>query len=321
MESDVKYTLVGLFVIILGAATLAVVAWLTAATDQRAYDLYRIYSIESVAGLNLNAVVTYKGVDVGQVVSIRLDEKFPDWVEVILRIERGTPIRKETTATLVAQGITGLAYVELSGGGESEPLVPTEEEPIPVIKSSPSLVAQVTSAFQDLTVGLDRLLSEENLLSFSQTLGNLAVLSGALAQRSNALDQTLSNLEKTTAAIAERAETLGQTFEHAETTLANTAQASTTLSPLIGQIGETFDNANVMVNSVTETSEYLRVAFLDSLKEIEQLAKRTSPELSVLLADLDRLATSMERFVQALERNPRMLLLGNPENPPGPGEK
>ena len=160
MESDVKYTLVGLFVIVLGATTLAVVAWLTSATDQRAYDLYRLYSIESVAGLNLNASVTYKGVAVGQVVSIRLDQQFPDWVELILRIERGTPIRKETTATLVAQGITGLAYVELSGGGESEPLRPTEEDPMPVIKSSPSLVAQVTSALQDFTVKLDRLRSK-----------------------------------------------------------------------------------------------------------------------------------------------------------------
>jgi phospholipid/cholesterol/gamma-HCH transport system substrate-binding protein len=255
------------------------------------------------------------------VTSIRLDQKFPDWVELIMRIERGTPIRKETTATLVAQGITGLVYVELSGGGESEPLRPTEEEPMPVIKSSPSLVAQVTSAFQDLTVTLDQLLSAENISSFSQTLANLAIVSATLANRSDTFDQTLGNLEKATAALSERADKLGPAIENAEKTLANTAQASATLKPLLQQINTTFDEADTMVNSVTETSEYLRVAFADSLQEIEQLAKRTSPELSVLLTNLDRLAITLERFVQALERNPRMLLLGNPGNPPGPGEK
>ncbi|MCP5420748.1 MAG: MCE family protein [Gammaproteobacteria bacterium] len=321
MESDVKYTVVGLFVVVLGAAILAVVAWLTSATDQRVYDYYRLYSIESVAGLNPNASVTYKGVSVGQVSAIRLDQQFPDWVEVILRIERGTPIRKETTATLVAQGITGLVYVELSGGGDSPPLLPSEDEPMPVIKSSPSLVAQVTSAFQDLTVALDKLLSDKNLASFSQTLANLSVISSTLAHHSDDLDQTMGNLEKTTAAIAKRADKLGQALDHAEKTLANLEQASATLKPLILRIGTTFDDANTMVNSVTETSEYLRVAFTDTLREIAQLAQRTAPDLSVLLEDLDRLALSLERFVKTLERNPRMLLLGNPGNPPGPGEK
>ncbi|NJN45585.1 MAG: MCE family protein [Candidatus Competibacteraceae bacterium] len=320
MESNVNYTLAGLFVIVLGAATVAVVAWLSAATDQRIYDYYRVYSIESVAGLNVNAAVRYKGVDVGQVTSVGLDKEFPDWVELILRIERGTPIRAETTAKLVVQGITGLVYVELSGGTDSPPLRPTAEQPMPVLKSSPSLVAQVTSAFQDLTVKVDRLLSDDNLTAFRQTLANLAILSSTLAGRAQSLDQAAVNLENFTGTLVVSADKLNRAVDDAAGALANTAQASVELKPLLRQVNTTFVDASTMVDSVTQTSEALRLAFVSSLQDFQKLTRSASPELSVLLYDLDRLATALERFVQALERNPRMLLFGKPTNAPGPGE-
>jgi phospholipid/cholesterol/gamma-HCH transport system substrate-binding protein len=321
MESNVNYTLAGLFVVVLGAATVGVVAWLSAATDQRVYDYYRVYSIESVAGLNVNAAVRYKGVDVGQVTSIGLDKQFPDWVELVLRIERGTPIRTETTAKLVVQGITGLVYVELSGGADSPPLRPTADQPMPVLKSSPSLVAQVTSAFQELTVKVDRLLSDDNLSAFKQTLANLAILSSALAGRAESLDQAVVNLENFTGTLVASADKLSRAVDDAAGTLANSAQASAGLKPLLRQINTTFVEANTMVGSVTQTSEALRLAFVSSLQDFQQLTRSATPELPILLYDLDRLATALERFVQALERNPRMLLLGKPTNGPGPGEK
>jgi len=321
MESNVSYTLAGLFVVVLGAAALAVIAWLSAATDQRVYDSYRVYSIESVAGLNVNAAVKYKGVDVGQVTSIKLDKQFPDWVELILRIERGTPIREDTTAKLVVQGITGLVYVELSGGTDSPPLRPTADEPMPVIRSSPSLVAQVTSAFQGLTVKMDRLLSDSNLSAFSQTLTNLAILSQSLAGRAQSIDQTVVNLEKFSGSLAASADKLNQVIDDASDILANSAQVSAELQPLLRQVNQTFVNADTMVNSVTQTSETLRLAFVSSLQDFQKLTRSATPELPVLLYDLDRLATALERFVQALERNPRMLLFGKPSNAPGPGEK
>ncbi|MEZ5582458.1 MAG: MlaD family protein [Candidatus Competibacteraceae bacterium] len=311
MESNVNYTLTGLFVVVLGAATVGAVAWLSAATDQRVYDYYRVYSIESVAGLNVNAAVRYKGVDVGQVTSIGLDRQFPDWVELILRIERGTPIREETTAKLVVQGITGLVYVELSGGTDSPPLLPTADEPMPVIRSSPSLVAQVTSAFQDLTVKVDRLLSDGNLLAFSQTLANLALLSRSLASRAQSIDQTVINLENFTGSLAASANKLNQAIDNARDTLANSAWASAELKPLLRQVNETFVDANTMVNSVAQTSEALRLAFTSSLQDFQQLTRSATPGLPVLLHDLDRLATVLERFVQALERNPACCCLAN----------
>ena len=116
MESRVNFTLVGLFVVLLGASIVAALAWLSSLGDTEVFDTYRVYMTESVAGLNLNASVRYKGVNVGKVTYVDLDRDNPERIELLLQVESETPIRKGTMAKLVSQGITGLVNIELERG-------------------------------------------------------------------------------------------------------------------------------------------------------------------------------------------------------------
>ena len=96
---------------------IAGVLWLASGGAlQKKYDLYLAIEDESVAGLNLNAPVKFNGVDVGKVRDIQLDPANPERVRLMFAIERGTPIKEDTVAVLKTQGLTGIAYVELSGG-------------------------------------------------------------------------------------------------------------------------------------------------------------------------------------------------------------
>ncbi|MDP2786291.1 MAG: MCE family protein, partial [Sulfurimicrobium sp.] len=62
METKVNYTIVGLFVILLFAALVAGILWLSGGAQYRkTYDTYLAYMNESVSGLNLNAPVKYRG--------------------------------------------------------------------------------------------------------------------------------------------------------------------------------------------------------------------------------------------------------------------
>ena len=122
METKVNYMLVGGFVLVLGAALIAGLLWLASGGGfQKKYDLYLALVEESVAGLNLNAPVKYRGVDVGKVRDIRLDPHKPEQVRLLFAIERGTPIKQDTQAMLKTQGLTGIAYVELDGGSLASP--------------------------------------------------------------------------------------------------------------------------------------------------------------------------------------------------------
>ena len=117
-----NYTLVGAFVLVLGAALIGVVLWIASGGSvQRKYDLYLAIEEESVAGLNLNAPVKYNGVEVGKVKDIKLDPADPKRVRLMFAIERGTPVRQDTVAVLKTQGLTGHC---LRGTGRRQPRLP-----------------------------------------------------------------------------------------------------------------------------------------------------------------------------------------------------
>ena len=256
MYSKVNYALVGLFVIGLGTAFLWGLFWLTLGGETKIYDRYRVYFRESVAGLNPKATVRYRGVQVGQVEAIRLDPVNPDQVDVVLNIERGVPIRRDTIATLSTRGLTGVAAVELSGGGsQSPPLEKQPEQDLPVIQAGPSLVARLDDAFNNILTNvntlssrLDRLLGDENQAALTRTLQNVSVITGAVADHSASLGQTLANVETFTGALAQRTERLGQALDQVTTGLEKSGD-------LGGQIRATLSDIRAGAQAVRRTAD------------------------------------------------------------------
>ncbi|MCX7171899.1 MAG: MlaD family protein, partial [Proteobacteria bacterium] len=201
-----NYALVGAFVLVLGAALIAAALWLAAGGAlQNKYDLYLAIEEESVAGLNLNAPVKFNGVDVGKVRQIELDPGNPERVKLLFAIERGTPIKEDTVATLKTQGLTGIAYVELSGGTRDAPLLrATAGSEYPVIRTKPSLSARLENVLTTALAKLDStskninaILSDENQAVFKSTLADIASLAHTLAARKDTLDAGITNAART----------------------------------------------------------------------------------------------------------------------------
>ncbi len=329
MQSKVNYALVGLFVILLGSGLLGAVFWLTLGGDSKTYDRYRVYFRESVAGLNPKATVRYRGVQVGQVEWIRLDPNNPDQVDVVLNIERGTPIRRDTIATLSTRGLTGVASVELSGGGgQSPPLEKDAGQDLPVIQAGPSLVARLDDAFNNILTNvnnlsnrLERLLGDENQQALTQTLQHVSVVTGAVADRADSLRQTLTNVETFTGVLAGRAERLGQALDQLATTLEKSGE-------LNGQLRATLSDFRAGAQAVRNTAEAFNQTSLDlsglakdGQRQLQRLGQTTVPELNELLARAGEMVATLQQLAGLLEQNPRALLLGRPSGRPGPGEE
>ncbi len=328
VQSKVNYALVGLFVLLLGAALLGVVFWLTLSGENKIYDRYVVYVRESVAGLNPKATVSYRGVQVGRVHSIRLDPNDPDQVEVLLEIERGTPIRRDTIATLVTRGLTGVASVELSGGTQSPPLERENDQVYPVIRAGASLVARLDDAFNNilsnvnsLSHQLEQLLSKENLDSIEGILRNVNVITDAFSQRSTNIRQIVTNVETLTGELAKRAERLGKAVDQ----LANSLESSGSLS---SQVQSALSDFRVAAQSVRKTADTFNQTSKDlsglatvGQTELQRLGRATEPELSALLLQANDLMTTLQRVFEMLEQNPRALIIGQPSGRPGPGEK
>ncbi len=308
IEDKVNPGLVGGFVLVLGGALVAALLWLASGglwTDPR--DRYLSYVEESVSGLSLNAPVKFKGVDVGQVRSIRLDPKNPDRVQLALDIERGTPITVDTLAVLKTQGLTGISYVELSGGVRgSAPLLPTAPGLLPVIPSKASLSARLEDV---LTTVLAKVERTANTLEAVLSEGNRAALSSALA-----------DIATVTRTLASRSGTLDQGIVNGARAIEQASLAAAELRPVIAQVGRSAQALEVMGRDTAQASTRAASAVAAAGQSVQSLSADTAPELQRLLAELQGLTVSLRRFSDAAERSPSSLLFGRAPLPPGPGE-
>lgn len=303
-----NYPLVGAFVLVLGTLLIGVVLWLAAGgTRQQRVDPYLAIVEESVAGLNLNAPVKYNGVDVGKVRRIHLDPNDPNRVNLLFAIDRGTPVKQDTVAVLRTQGLTGIAYVELTGGTrESPPLQATAGSPYPVIRTKPSLAARLENVLTTVLAKLDStstninaMLSAENQAALKSALADIATVARTMAARKDALDSAIT---------------------HANRTLQNTSTASAQINPVLERIGRSADALDRMGNEVARTSASAGKTVDAVGADVKRFSSDTLPELERLLGELNSLAVALRRFSEQAERDPRGLIFGNKPVPEGPGE-
>src|SRR4051812_49279893 len=144
MESDKHYLLEGIFVVVLAVAAAVTFVWLSK-SGHRDDVLYRITFNESVSGLKPGEPVKYHGVDVGVVKALSLDTHDPRIVVVDVTLNKATPVKTDTRAQLKLKGITGLVYIELSGGNPQAQMLAqsTPSGQIPEIPSEKSQLASV----------------------------------------------------------------------------------------------------------------------------------------------------------------------------------
>lgn len=296
-----NYALVGAFVVFLGAVLVAGVLWLASGgAFQKKFDLYLAVEDESVAGLNVNAPVKFLGVDVGKVREIQLDPANPERVILLFAIDRGTPIKVDTVAVLKTQGLTGITYVELSGGArDAPPLGLTDGNEYPIIRTKPSLSARLENVLSSVLGKLDStsnnlnaILSEENQAAFKSALADIAIVAHT---------------------IAERKESIGTGIE-------NASLASAKIGPAIERISRGADAVEKMGNEVAKTSASAGKTVNSIGADVKRFSAETMPELERLLGELSTLSASLRRLTEQTERNPASLLFGRKPVPEGPGE-
>ena len=304
-----NFALVGAFVLALGAVLIAGMLWLAAGGAwQKKYDTYLAVEDESVAGLSLDAPVKYNGVDVGKVQSITLDRSHPQRVNLLFSIERGTPIKEDTVAMLKTQGLTGIAYVELSGGTIYSPaLQALPGAHYPQIRTAPSLAARLENVLTSVLAKLDStstninaMLSQENQVALRSALADVAIVARTIAARKDNIDAGLLD---------------------AATSLKNTAKASAKMDALVERVGRGADAVEKMGNSVAATSLSAGKTVDSVGVDLKRIGTETLPELERLLAELTALSGSLRALTDQTRRDPRGLIFGRTPVPGGPGEK
>ncbi|MGH8671052.1 MAG: MlaD family protein [Burkholderiales bacterium] len=199
MENRSHAIAAGLFTLVFCFALVATWFWLRGENVMHAE--YVLVSRSSVAGLNPQAAVRYRGVQVGKVQSIGFDAMDSHNILINVAVNPGTPVTQDTYAQLAYQGLTGLAYVQLNDDGGKGAPVAAGNGPAPRILVRPSQFEQLSSGGEQLlgnlnhlTARLDQFLTDDNMKHFQRTLANVETLSSRLISMQGEITPALDAL-------------------------------------------------------------------------------------------------------------------------------
>ncbi len=303
MERNVKYALVGGVVSLLGLLLATLSLWLTIGFEVQSTTRYTVFFDDAVSGLHKGSKVSYRGVEVGRVIAIRLDPQRPDRIMADIEIDANTPINAQTEARLQPEGITGLSFIELRTpitAAAADNGLPQGEQ-YPLIDAAPSRIEQLFTDVPRLseqllfiTAQLGQLLDENNLDAVTTTLANIATLSDEFVQTQTELASLQTRLEQTLTGI----DTLAATSTR---TLTAVNAALPTLHTTLGQVSE----LSTRLDDLAATGQQM---LANNATPIRQFTRHGLAELTLLLRDSHTAVQEFTTLTRQLRENPAQLI-------------
>lgn len=261
--------MVGCFVLAVFTGILGFTMWLSKSQDNADSSKFIIYFSESITGLNKGGSIRYRGVQVGQVQKITIDTSNMERIKVIASISNSAPINKGTRASLKFQGVTGLAYIELTSSTKDFPPIEVlEGEEYPVIESVPSDFQKVVDSASQLAANLSILterasdvLSEDNIKSFSDAMKNISQFTDIIVKNQENIDSAMTSL--------------AQNSEKLSVVLDEVAVASKNFSELA-------KNSNSIIKENKKAISNFSGTGLNNINNLVSEARRTNNEIQSL---------------------------------------
>lgn len=302
MESRSHALVAGLFVLLFGLCAVLTIWWF-GGERQLTRDVLLVTQ-RSIAGLNPQALVRFRGIRAGKVQEINLDPDDGRNILVRISIDASLPVTRATTAQLNYQGVTGLAYVQLEDSGTSRELLVAEGQALPRIALKPTLfdtlgerATDIVAQVGELAVRLNRVLDEKNSRHLSQTLENLAIASDGLRQMPQVMAAARETLSDT------NLKRLGAILAHLEKTAGQAAPLTTEMRGLV-----------VSMQALSKRLEEISGAVGDDLTGV------TLPRFNLMVEELRTNSRQLTRILGKLEDAPQSLIFGRSAPLPGPGE-
>lgn len=314
METRANHLLIGSFVLLLVVATFGFIIWLAEIRIDQERVYYRIQFAESVAGLTAGGDVRFNGIQVGTVQAIRLDNKNPDMVTVIIAVDPATPIRKDSVASLELQGITGVSFVQISGGTQDSPRLPGGQlgvEPLPEIPARMSFIAEVFSGAPHLVKNASELLGNASEMLDQETRQNIKAIvadirtvTGAFARNAHQIDTFAANLGAISADTKATLEQARVTFEKLN---GIAASADTAMKQ---DVRPMLKDARQTMAELDQLSSQLNALVSENREPVNAFVTEGLPDLRSLINESRRMVDNLNRVAETLEDAPGQLLLG-----------
>ncbi|MDG5814641.1 MlaD family protein [Chitinispirillales bacterium ANBcel5] len=267
---------------------------------QKTYIAY--FSGETLSGLEQGAVVKFNGVPIGNVNSIAYLPHDLSSVKVTLRINSDFPVKVDMYATTGSLGITGLKYIEISGGSnESELLKEGAELPTRV-----SMMGSITGRAESIAERIELLLAQLNQFAdpdredgINSIVENLSHMSGDAREFFN--DDFKGFFETLTPGIQRMSESSEEVIEKVGAIADNIEMMTNTLNESFRaeQFNSILTRVDSTAASMTQLSDNLSMMIL-----------QTREDFSVSMENIRRASENANQLTRMLSENPSLLLRG-----------
>ncbi len=311
MENRSHALMTGFFTIALLVATVLAGIWFNRDRVERVP--YQIATIQSIPGLNPQAAVRYRGLEVGKVDDITFDKKIPGQILITLAVDPEAPVTRTTFATLGYQGVTGIAFIQLDDEKTGSPLMASSAEQVARIPLRPGFLDQlekrgtvILAKAEEVVNQLDTLLSPENQATMVGAFDKVGKAADLYAELPKKLEPVLARVP----ALADKAEQSLASFDALSASATTMTRSFTKLSDdlqsptgAIARLNTTVDRVGGSLEAVTADLE------LQTLPHLVSMADEAKTSLR-----------AVRRTANSLTDRPQSILFGAPNGTPGPGE-
>lgn len=297
MERDAHYAAVGIVTVVLLAALVVFTIWLARLQFSKDYDVYDIVFYGPVRGLSVGGEVHFNGIRVGEVTDLNLNPKKGDQVIARVRLNGTTPVRTTSRAQLEPQGITGLNYIQITAGEVESPTLKSQfpESVVPVIQSQASPLAELLSGSGtvlaqtvDALNRINRVLSDDNIRSFSSSVKNIEELTKELENRKGMFLKLEEAISKANEAVGEY-QALGADARQIINTDGRQA---------IGNINKATEDAREAIASINRSASGLE-------GPLGEFGATTVPQINDAVRQLNQATRSLEDLIDNVRQSPR----------------
>lgn len=293
METKANYAIVGFFTVFVIAAAFGFVYWMSQYGRSGEMVELVVNIPGSANGLSVGSPVRFNGIAVGTVRNLAIDANDPRYSIAVTEVSIDAPVLKSTKATLEVQGLTGAAYIELSGGRKGdENILKTAIEngtQARILADQSSVTSLLATADAIMDRANDAITDIQGFVTdvrgpLTKTIGNAEKFSDALANNSDAIDDFLKSVSELSASVNTASKKLDSTLTSADTLVKSVDPKK--VDQIVSNVERISNDLKAASGGVSETiAEFRRT--VETYQQFGKNAEKALERVDKLVASVD----------------------------------